>query len=119
MHVTLPSGAAVCVEEPRLRAVLISGGSEAALIEAVWAHDMDAERLLAEDRSFLLQWCVTELSFDDEAAGFAAICERYGTQPSARLRITDPVLAYECDCAFTASLEESRADAREKVRGKR
>lgn len=118
MLVTLPSGAVVCVEGPRLRAVLISGGSEAALIEAVWTHDMDAERLLPEDRNFLLQWCVTELSFDDEAAGFAAICERYGTEPSARLRITDPVLAYECDCAFTVCLEEACADAREKVRSR-
>lgn len=111
MNLLLPSGAVVCVEEPRLRAVLLSGGSPAALIEAVWAHEMDSERLLPEDRTYLLGWCVEHLAQDPEAAAFEATYERSGRTASERLRITDPVLAYECDFQFKTALARARAQA--------
>ena len=56
MNLPLPSGAVASVEEPRLRAVLIGGGrSEAALVEAVWTHDMEAARLTGADRAYLAE----------------------------------------------------------------
>ncbi len=122
MNLALPSGAVVCVEEPRLRAVLTSGGSAAALIDAVWVHEMDPERLLPEDRTLLLDWCLENLAQDEEALSFAVVCMRFGTPPSQRLGIADPVLALTCDYFFSQLLDgpgeptadqedESEADA--------
>jgi hypothetical protein len=111
MNLLLPSGAVACVEEPRLRAVLLSGGSPAALIDAVWTHDMDPECLRPEDRTYLLDWCLERLARDQEAAAFTEVCERFRTPPSQRLRITDPGLAFECDYQFAKALTEARAES--------
>lgn len=107
MNLPLPSGAVACVEEPRLRAVLLGGGSEAALVDAVWTHDMDAGRLTDADRAYLAEWCAVALARDEEADALDALCHRYGCQPSELLRITDPVLAFLADAEF--ALLESRA----------
>ena len=107
MNLPLPSGAVASVEEPRLRAVLIGGGSEAALVEAVWTHDMEAARLTGADRAYLAEWCAVALARDDEADALDALCHRYGCAPSERLRISDPVLAFLADAEF--ALLDSRA----------
>ena len=113
MIVPVPSGAAFEVDAPQLRAVLIEGGSDEALISAIWRHQMDAEKLLPEDRTFLKFWCIDELAKDQEAASLAAVCERFGGTPSQRLRIQDPVLAFTCDMAFSVALAKAREGAPE------
>jgi hypothetical protein len=104
----LPSGATVEVERPRLAAVIVSGGSTEALVEAVWAHDMDADDLRDGDRRRLAEWCLDELADDDEAAIFAEVCHLFGTAPSVRLRIEDPVLAFDCDYTFASLLRPAK-----------
>ena len=108
MIVPVPSGAAFEVDAPQLRAVLIEGGSDEALISAIWRHQMDAEKLLPEDRTFLKFWCIQELAGDEEAAALAGVCERFGGLPSQRLRIDDPVAAFICDKAFSVTLAKAR-----------
>ncbi len=100
----LPSGAVAELEKPRLAAVLLGGGSVEALVDAVWAHDMDPERLDEGDRQWIAEWCLAGLAEDEEAPAFAQVCAKFGTPPSVRLRVTDPVLAFTCDYEFASLL---------------
>jgi hypothetical protein len=108
MLLPVPSGAVLEVEPPQLRAVLVEGGSDEALVDAVWMHRMDAGDLLPEDVTYLASWCIEQLAEDDEAVAFSAVCERFGCAPSERLRIEDRVLAYECDCHMSVALLRAR-----------
>jgi hypothetical protein len=85
------------------------------LVEAVWAHDMDAERLTDGDRAFLVEWCIKGLAEDEEAVTIAALGERYGRTPAGRLHIIDESLAFDCDAAFTNALDEARQTAQERT----
>lgn len=105
MNLRLPSGAVVSVEPPRLRAVLRGNGSTAALIEAVWAHEMEQERLQECDADFLATWCVRRLPDDPEAEAFTTACLAFGEAPSRRLHIVDPLVAFACDNALLNALE--------------
>jgi hypothetical protein len=119
MNLRLPSGAIVEVEHPRLRAVIPTEydvvTTAETLVEAVWAHDMDADRLTDGDRAFLVEWCIEGLAEDEEAITIATLGERYGRTPAQRLHITDESLALDCDAAFTNAMDEAREAARERA----
>lgn len=100
MNLRLPSGAVVTVAEPSVRALLCGDGSRAALIDAVWAHEMDATRLSEADADFIATWCIRRAADDREAEALATVCAVFGETPSHRIGITDPSLAFECDAAM-------------------
>lgn len=104
------SGAVLELEPPTLRAVLARGGSDEALIDLCFSHQMEPERLRPEDRAFICAWAVEMLAGDSEASEFCALCEQFGAAPSERLRIADPVRAYDCDRAFLVALLEARSE---------
>lgn len=104
MLLRLPSGAVVTVTEPRLRALLCGDGSRAAMIDAVWAHGMDAERLSDQDADYLATWCARTVADDPEAEALATICAVFGSSPAARLGIADRLLAFEVDAALALLL---------------
>lgn len=120
MNLKLPSGAVVEVEHPRLRAVLPDDclviTTVQTMVEAVWAHEMDAADLTDGDRLFLAEWCIEGLAEDEEAVTIAALGERYGRTPAQRLHIIDEGLALDVDAAFTNALDDARDTPRPKKR---
>ena len=100
MNVTLPSGRVAPLEPPSLLGVLARGGSVDALVSAVWAYpEVDAAALDEGDAYFAAMWALRELCASDDGAELALVCKYLGEAPSARLRVTDPALAYGFDRA--------------------
>lgn len=96
----LPSGALARLDRPRLRYVLLHGGSEDALVEAAWAGEVDPSRLTGPDRRAVALWTLKRLPEDDDAEGFERACARYGVDVATELHITDPLLRLACRTAF-------------------
>jgi hypothetical protein len=117
MKILLPTGAVACVEEPRLRALLASDGSEAALIAAVWTQDMDPERLLPEDRTYLTEWCLAHLANDPEAMALMSDLSAGGGQPGDCLHLQNPVLRFLCNRYLWDAYQNPASEEAEPVHG--
>jgi hypothetical protein len=118
-RVLLPSGLALVLERPQLRRLLWYGGALGvrqvadACLERSGKH---AHELSQDDAWFVACWAAEQLD-GPEALDFAALCERYGGAPSARLGIANQILAYEIDRALTAALDRYRSDDEEESEG--
>jgi len=62
--------------------------------------------LTAEDLLAVACWGLDHLGDDEDALTFAVLCETYSTPPSARLGITDRLLAFEADKALRLALAD-------------
>jgi len=109
---TCPSGLVLDLEPPLLRRLLAYGQVGAAeLADACMDRaSLPVDLLLEEDAFFVACWAVEHLADDPEAVTLAQLCEHYGEPPSVRLQATDPVLAFELDCAVTNAVLRSRDD---------
>lgn len=106
--VRTPSGILLDLERPQLRRLLCYGAlgarelADACMDRAsVAPGDLTAEDLLA-----VACWGLEHLGGDDDALTLAALCETYATPPSARLGITDRLLAFEADKALRLALAD-------------
>lgn len=118
--VRLPSGLSLELEAPNVRGLLYDAmarrdGIDARRLAAscMGRSALSADRLDEEDAFCAASWAAAHLSDDAEAIDLAALGEYYGQAPSARLHITDTVLAFELDCALTLALSQAREEARD------
>ena len=107
MHVTLPSGRVAPLEPPSLLGVLARGGSVTALVESAWAFpEVDPAALDEGDAYFVAMWALRELCASDDGSELTNVCKYLGEAPSARLRVTDPGLAYAFDRACILAAQD-------------
>ena len=114
--VVLPSGARAPLEPADLQRLLACSGSRLGLCQAVWAHpDLDAIAALScgkDDAIAVAMWAIQAFLDTDEAGELAAVCEFYHDAPSARLGLTDRVLAFALDQGCLVRLHAMREAAK-------
>jgi hypothetical protein len=116
MIVTLPSGHKAPLEPADLTRLLACSGSRLGLCQAVWAHpDLDAVEALScakDDAIAVAMWAIRQFLTTDDAGELAAVCEFYHDTPSARLGLTDRVLAFALDQGCLVKLQAMREAAK-------
>jgi hypothetical protein len=114
--VVLPSGHKAPLEPADARRLLACGGTINGLCHAVWAHpELEVVEALScgtDDAITVAMWAIQQFLDTDEAGELAAVCEFYHDTPSARLGLTDRVLAYALDQGCFAKLLALREGAK-------
>jgi hypothetical protein len=113
--VTLPSRLELELEPPKVRRLLdlaSHGPLNADMLANVCLEGCEdsAYDLCEDDAFFVACWALERLGADEDGVGLAALCESFSVAPSVRLRIADPVLAYECDLNLLSALREAQKE---------
>jgi hypothetical protein len=118
MNVTLPSGHVAPLEPAGLDRLVACGGTINGLCHAVWAHpDISVEGVVradAADAMAVAVWALDRLVESDDVARLITVSQFSMQAPSARLRITNPIMALRFDEACLAACKrfaEDQADA--------